>query len=436
MNLLSHHDVTMMLLALAVLLTAARALGELARSLHQPAVVGEILAGVLLGPTVLGRVAPGWSAALFPSTGPAAVALEGLTTLAITLFLLTAGMEVDLSSVWRQGSQALQIGVAGMAVPGAIGFAAGCFVPMAMGAQPDADRLIFALFFAVALSISALPVIAKTLMDLDLYRTDLGMLVISAAVLNDLVGWIVFAVVLGLMGGTAPDANGIGWTVALTLLFAAGMLTVGRWLIDRALPYVEAYTHWPGGVLSFAMSLALFGAAFTEWVGVHAIFGAFLVGVAVGDSSHLSERTRTTIDHFASFIFAPLFFASIGLRLDFAAHFEPGLVLTILGIACVGKFLGGMTGARWAGLAPRDRWAVTFALNARGAMEVILGLLALQAGVIRPRLFVALVVMALVTSMVGGPGIQLALGRRQPRGPADAGPLVGEREPSETNTEA
>jgi Kef-type K+ transport system membrane component KefB len=433
-KLLSHHDVTMMLLALAVLLTAARTLGELARSLRQPAIVGEILAGILLGPTVFGKIAPGWSAVLFPSTGPVAVALEGLKTLAITMFLLVAGMEVDLSTVWRNGATALKIGVLGMLVPGLIGFAGGWFVPQMMGAQPDADRLIFALFFAVALAISALPVIAKTLMDLDLYRTELGMLVVSAAVLDDLVGWIVFALVLSLMGGSG--AGGIGLTVTLTLLFAAGMLTVGRWLVDHLLPYVGAHTNWPGGVLSFAMSLALFGAAFTEWVGVHAIFGAFLVGVAVGDSSHLSVRTRTTIDHFVSFIFAPLFFASIGLRLDFAAHFEAELVVTILGIACLGKFLGVMAGAGWAGLAPRDRWAVTFALNARGAMEVILGLLALQAGVIRPRLFVALVVMALATSIIGGPGIQLALGRHRSTGLAQTRPSAGHREPSEPDTEA
>jgi Kef-type K+ transport system membrane component KefB len=239
-----------------------------------------------------------------------------------------------------------------------------------------------------------------------------------------------------MMGGAEAGANGIGLTVTLTLLFAAGMLTVGRWLVDRLLPSIAAYTHWPGGVLSFAMALALFGAAFTAWVGVHAIFGAFLVGVAVGDSSHLSERTRTTIDHFASFIFAPLFFASIGLRMDFAAYFEPGLVLTILGIACLGKFLGGLAGARWAGLTIRDRWAVTFALNARGAMEVILGLLALEAGVIRPPLFVALVVMALVTSIVGGPGIQLALGRRPFHSLAQVRPPAREHEPSETNAKA
>lgn len=412
---LSSHDVTIMLLSLGVLLATARALGELAQLLHQPAVVGEILAGVLLGPTVFGALAPQWNAALFPSSGPVAIALDGMTTLAITLFLLVAGIEVDLSTAWRQGTTALKVAMFGVVVPFGIGFAAAWYVPRLMGSHVSADRLIFALFFATALSISALPVIAKTLMDLNLYRSDLGVVVVSAAVINDLFGWIVFAVVLGMMGGGAGHDSHIGTTILLTLLFAAGMLTAGRWLIHRVIPYVQVYTRWPGGVLSFALALALFGAAFTEWIGIHAIFGAFLVGVAIGDSPHLRERTRATIDHFVSFIFAPLFFASIGLHINFAASFDVVLVLTIVVIASAGKLIGCTLGARWGGMQPRDAWAVGFAMNARGAMEIILGLLALRADVIRTRLFVALVVMALVTSMVGGPLVQSVLGLRKPR---------------------
>lgn len=408
-----------MFLSLGILLATARVLGEIAQALHQPGVVGELLAGILLGPTVFGRLAPEWQELLFPSSGPGAVAFTGLTTLAITLFLLVAGMEVDLSSAWRQGTTAIKVALAGMLIPFLIGFVAAWSVPKLMGADPNADRLIFALFLATALSISALPVIAKTLMDLNLYRSDFGMLVVSAAVLNDLVGWIIFAIVLGMMGTGGGHVGSVQVTIALTLIFAALMLTAGRWLIHRLLPFIQAYTHWPGGVLSFSLALALLGAAFTEWIGIHAIFGAFLVGVAIGDSSHLREQTRATIDNFVSFIFAPLFFGSIGLHVNFIERFDLVLVVTILAIACVGKLLGCVLGARWAGMRPRDRWAVGFAMNARGAMEIILGLLALQAGVIRLRMFVALVVMAVVTSMMGGPFLQLLLGRRKPRHLAD-----------------
>jgi Kef-type K+ transport system membrane component KefB len=271
------------------------------------------------------------------------------------------------------------------------------------------DPLIFALFFAIAISISALPVIAKTLMDMGLYRSDFGMVVVSAAIFNDLVGWIVFAVVLGLIGDQSGDGNSIMLTIALTLAFVAATLTVGRWLIHKSLPVVKAYTRWPGGELSFALVLGLLGAAFTQWIGIHAIFGAFIVGVAIGDSSHLRERSRVIIDKFISFIFAPVFFASVGLKVNFFAHFDFLLVLTILTIACVCKLIGGFIGARWGEMPRREAWAVGFAMNSRGAMEIILGIIALEAGIIQERLFVALIIMAIVTSMMSGPFMQMIL---------------------------
>jgi mannitol/fructose-specific phosphotransferase system IIA component (Ntr-type) len=249
-------------------------------------------------------------------------------------------------------------------------------------------------------------------MDLDLYRTDLGMVVVSAAILNDLVGWTIFALILGLM-----DAHGslraIGLTLGLTLLFGLVTLTAGRWLMHRALPYLQAYTHFPGGVLGFAATVGLLGAATTEFIGIHAIFGAFIVGVALGDSSHLSERTRVMLDEFVSFVFAPIFFASIGLKVNFVTRFDPLVVGLVLAITIAGKLLGAVLGARWGGFGTRERWAVAFAMTATGAMGIILGSMALEAGVIRQRLFVALVVTAIVTSGLSGPLIRLTLRRRQ-----------------------
>lgn len=415
MESLSTPEITAFLLSLAILLAAARLLGEIAKRLNQPAVLGEILAGILLGPTLLGAVAPGTSEFLFPLQGGGAMAREGLMVLAITLFLLVAGMEVNLSSVWRQGRIALSVGVAGIVGPFVVGFGMAWFLPEQMGIAGGTDPLIFALFIATALSISALPVIAKTLMDLDLYRSDLGMMVIAAAVFNDLVGWIIFAVILGMLGTGGGHALGVGGTIWLTLGFALFMLTWGRALLHRALPWIHAHTSWPGGVLGFALSLALVCAAFTEWIGVHAIFGSFLAGVALGDSSHLRQRTRATIAQFVSFIFAPLFFASIGLKVNFVAHFDPLLVLLVLLIACLGKVVGCGIGGRLAGMPSREAWALGFGLNARGAMEIILGMLALHYGIIDERLFVALVVMALVTSLMSGPAMQWLLRLKKPR---------------------
>lgn len=412
---LSEHELTILLLSLGILLGVARILGELAQWLHYPAVVGELLAGLILGPSVLGQFAPELCQSLFPSSGSVAVVRDAITTLSITLFLLVAGMEVDLSTVWRQGASALKIALTGMVIPFGLGLLCASFFPLLMGRAPDGNQTAFVLLFATALSISALPVIAKILMDLNLYRSDIGMVIVSTAILNDLVGWIVFAMTLGMMEAKQAETHSIGLTIVLVLLFSGLMLTIGRWLIDRMLPYIQAYAHGAGAVLSFALALALMGGAFTEWIGVHSIFGAFLVGVAVGDSSHLRERTRITVDNFVSFVFAPLFFGSIGLKVNFIANFDLRLVLTVLIIATFSKLLGCWLGGTWAGLSRRDCWAIAFGMNARGAMEIILGMLALDAGLINARLFVALVIMAVVTSIVSGPMMQLILGQSKRR---------------------
>lgn len=415
MSGLSHQDITVILLGLGTLLAAARIFGELANRLGQPMVIGEIIAGIILGPTVLGHFMPEVTAYLFPASGPPASVLSGITTVAVVLFLLVAGIEVDLSTIFRQGRVAMTVSLAGIVVPFAMGIAAGWIAPDLLGREPEAPHHIFAMFFATALAISALPVIAKTLMDLNLYRTDLGMTVIAAAIFDDLAGWIIFAMVLGMMAPEAAPHLPIGGTIGLTILFVLVMLTAGRWLINWVLPWVQARTTWPGGVLGFAMVLALGSAAFTEWIGIHAVFGSFIAGVALGDSPHLRERTRATIEQFVSFIFAPLFFASIGLHINFAADFDLLLVILVLLIAMTSKVLGCGLGARYAGMPWREAWAVGFGMNARGAMGIILGLLAFDANVIGNRMFVALVVMAIVTSMISGSLMSTILRRKAPR---------------------
>lgn len=406
----------MMFVSLGVLLASARLLGEIARKLNQPSILGELAAGILLGPTVLGGIWPSLVAMLFPQDGTLAVTLDGLTTVAIAMFLLVAGMEVDLSSIWRQGRAALTVSVLGIVMPFSLGILAVGISPDGMGREGEVPSLVYALFLATAMSISALPVIAKTLMDLGIYRSDLGMVVIASAVCDDLAGWLTFALILG-MFGAVTDAHGlpIAWTVAATLSFTAFILTMGRWLIHRSLPWIQAHTSWPGGVLGFALTLGLFGAAFTQWIGVHAVFGAFLVGVAIGDSSHLREQTRTIIHQFVSFIFAPLFFASIGLKLNFAAYFDVRLTFLVIVIACAGKIIGCGLGARWGGIARREAWAIGVAMNARGAMEIIVGLLGLQSGLIGRTMFVSLVTMAMVTSLMSGPLMRKILRLKKPR---------------------
>lgn len=397
------------------MLALARALGEAAKRLGQPSLLGEMLAGVLLGPSVLGHLSPDFAAFLVPSEGGAAWFTNGFSSLAAVLFMLVAGMDVDLSSACRQGRSVVIVSALGIAVPFGLGFICVWALPSWFGKAPDADTLIYALFFATALSISALPVIAKTLIDLGMYRSDFGMLIVAAAVVDDLVGWIVFAMVLGMMGAQHVSGFSVPVTIALTLAFAGGMLTAGRWLIHRVLRWTQAHTTWPAGVLSLSVSLALFGAAFTEWIGIHAVFGSFMAGVALGDSTHLRKRSRETLDQFISFIFAPLFFASIGLRVDFAENFDPALTAMVVALGCFTKVIGCGAGARLCGMSLRESAAVGFGMNARGAMQIILGLLALQYGVIGDRMFVTIVIMALVTTVMAGPAIQLLLQRRKRR---------------------
>jgi len=414
MDLLNPVDIVKLLIALGVLLAGARLLGEIALFFRLPSIFGEILAGILLGPTVLGAVAPDISMALFPKSGIGAQLLDGITTLSIVMFLLVAGLEADISTMWRQGKAVVAIGFSGILFPSLIGFLMAWYFPGLLGRHPGADPLIFSLFIATALSISALPVIARTLMDLDLYHTDLGMMVVASAIFNDLAGWITFAVILGLMG-TGGHGFPLGWTIGLTFGFTLVMLTVFRRLFDKILPWVQAHTSWPGGQLGLVLSLTLFGAAFTEWIGVHAIFGSFMVGIAVGDTPHFRERLRVTIDQFVSFFFAPIFFASIGLKLNFAASFDFLLVLLVLIIACFGKVLGCSLGARIGGMSKRESWAIGFGMNARGAMEIILGLLALRYALISEELFVALVIMAVVTSLISAPLMQNVLRLKKSR---------------------
>jgi Kef-type K+ transport system membrane component KefB/mannitol/fructose-specific phosphotransferase system IIA component (Ntr-type) len=411
---LTGNEMAMAFLALGILLGMARLFGELAKHLKQPVVLGEIAAGIVLGPTVFGSLCPQVAAVLFPREGPGAIALQGFCSVAVALFLLVAGMEVHVGTIWRQGKTAVIVSLAGIIVPFSLGFGTAWHIGPALSRPADADPLVFALFFATALSISAMAVIAKTLMDMNLFRSDLGMTIMAAAIFEDFAGWTVFAVVLGMMGGH-PHNMPIAQTIALTLAFAATMLTVGRKLIHRILPWVHAHTSWPGGVLGFTLSLAFMGAAFTEWVGVHAVFGAFIVGVAMGDSDHLRERTRSTIEQFVSFIFAPIFFASIGLKVNFLSHLNLAVVALVLVTACLGKVTGCSFGAWIAGMSKRESLAVGFGMNARGSMEIILGSLGLQYGLITQELFVALVVMTVFTAALSGPVMQRLLHRSKNR---------------------
>ena len=405
---LSNDDLIVFLLAISAMLILARIISELGKKIKLPVVMGELLVGIFLGPTVLGLICPAAYNYLFPfeTNEHVSIALDGIFSLSIIMLLFVAGMEVQLSVVLRQGKAAIFTGLGSIIIPFFTGFSIGWFFPHLFGLELDEHhKLVFALFLGTALSISALPVIARILMDLNLFKTNIGMIIIAAAMFNDLIGWLFFSFILSIDGQHA-DKMGIGYTIIYILAFGAFMLFVGRKIINRCLPWIQTKLSWPGGVLSICLGLCLLCAAFTQSINIHAILGAFIAGIAIGDSVQLREQARDIIHQFITNFFAPLFFVSIGLKVNFIENFDLQIVLVILVLAYVGKIIGAASGAKLGGLSNRNSLAVAFGLNARGAMEIILGTLALNAGLISKPIFVALIVMALVTSLTSGPLIR------------------------------
>jgi len=437
-------DTMTLLLSLGVLLTLARLLGGAATRLGFPAVAGELAAGVLLGPTVLGSLFPDLTSALFPVTGPASLALDGFMRIAMVFFLFVAGLEVDLSRAFGRGGTSLGVAFAGVAAPLAVGFVAAWHLPDFLGHSPQVSLFSHAFFVGVALAVSALPMVAKTLLDLGLFRSDFGMLVMASAILVDVAVWTLFSVALAMgpagMVGMAGGFAGLGqarpiWLQALvTIGFAAALLTVGRFLTHRGMGFLIRLGVSQSGILGLALGVALLLAALSEALGAHAVLGAFLAGVCLGDSAHLRERARMAIMEFVNAIFVPLFIAAIGLHLDLARSLDPVLYLGLLGLALIGKFAGVYPAARLARLGVRESLATFAALNDRGAMAVILCRMALLAGLCDERFFTAYVAMALTTSLLSGPVIRRLLqtvpGRAEP--PIPAFPLLRRHLKAET----
>ncbi len=409
----THENGLELLLAVAVLIGAARLLGELARRCNKPPVLGELVAGILLGPSVLGHLVPQAENFLFPTQGPTAMALDGIRFLAVTLFLMVAGMEVDLPTILRHRRTALTVGLGALLLPFSLGLGAAWFAPewLCFAGGSEHQHLVFSLFVGTALGISALPVLAKILIDLKLFKTDPGMVIIAAAIFIDLVGWNLFGLVMSLHQGGEGGGKEICIRLASTLGFAVFMLTLGRAALARILPWVQAHSSWPAGILGFILTAGLCCAAFTQWLGIHSLFGAFLFGVALGDSPHLRRSIRATLEQFIGFILTPLFFASIGLKIDFLADFSIVPVLVLVACACFGKIPGAWLGARLCGMKGREALAVGVGMNTYGAMEIVLGLTALQAGIISQSLFVAIVVLALGTSLCTSSLLQAVLHR-------------------------
>lgn len=403
------------------MLGAATLGGYIALRLGAPPVLGELIGGIALGPTLFGALMPGAFGWVFPAAGSTPLARDGLLKLGVLLFMFVAGLEIDLSNIRRQGPRIAWVALLGMVMPFALGAGAVLLAPDFWGEQAHRNPALFAVFLGTALAISALPVIARILIDLDLIKHPVGVIVMAAATINDIVGWALFAAILS---SVAPDDTN-GRPLWLTLLLVGGLfaclMTVGRRAAHRVTGWAQVRLPWPSGFLATIAVLVLLAAAVAEAIGVHAALGAFLVGVAFAPNAArpdaAREQAQRVIAQFVFSFFAPLYFVSVGLKVNFADNFNLGLILAVLAVACLGKIVGASIGARLGGMPARQALAVGFGMNARGAIEIILAGIALDHRLIDQQLFVALVVMALATSILSAPVMQRLLAYRPLRTP-------------------
>lgn len=400
---MAERDLLTFFLQIAVMLLAAFLLGESMRKLGQPAVLGEIIGGIILGPSILGLVAPGIHSFIFLQSEQAHIMVSSFVSLGMLFFLFIAGMEIDLSQIRRTGRVSLLMSLFGILVPFALGAASVVLFPDVWRA-PGGNGTLFAVFVGAALSISALPVIIRILMDLRLTQTKLGQIIITSAIIDDLVGWSLFIYVLGMM--TSTEAANPVFSLFRIILLGVVVILLGRFLGTRFVAFSRRISAQAESLLAM-ISVVIIGVAIAASLcGVHPVFGAFLVGVALGPALKHTPCAEVVIRQFAISFFAPLYFVSIGMRLDFTRYFDLPLVLLVAVVAFAGKLLGIGTGAYIGGLKTRDVATVAFGLNARGAVEIILAGVALAAGVVDDRIFLALVVMALLTTTVSVPVIR------------------------------
>lgn len=399
----------------ALLLLLAVLLGRLAGRLRLPAVVGELCAGVLLGPSLLAHALPTVSGWLLPRDPDQFHLLDAVGQLGVLLLVGVTGIHLDVRLLRRQRRTAALVSACGLAVPLALGVGCGFLLPAALMAE-GTDRMVFAAFLGVALCVSAIPVIARTLIDLNLFHHDLGQLILTAAIVDDTVGWLLLSVVAG-MAATDPSAGTAALSVlgVLVVLVAATLLrpAVG-WLLRSA---TRAEAVHPGhSVGAVVVALILLSSAATHALGLEAVLGAFVCGVVIA-STGIDLARLASLRAMVLSVLAPVFFASAGLRMDLTALGRPavlGAALLVLAVAIVGKFAGAYLGAVLGGLNRWEALALGAGLNARGVIEVIIAMVGLRLGVLTTAAYTIVVLVALTTSLLAPPLLRVAFTRIRP----------------------
>ena len=398
---------------IVALVACGRLVGELMERFGQPAVMGQLIGGMLLGPSVLGALAPSLQQALFPASPDQKAMLDAVSQLGILLLLLLTGMETDLSVIRRSRRTAFSVSIAGIAIPFACGVIVGEWLPEAVLPDPG-RRFITALFLGTALSISSVKIVALLVRELGFLRRTVGQVIVAAAIIDDTVGWIIMSVTFGLALHGRIDMTSVTRSLVGTALFLLVSFTIGRrivfflirWANDRFVSELAAVTM----IIVVTGTMALI----TNAIGVHTVLGAFVAGILVGQSPILTRHIDEQLRGLIVALFMPIFFGMAGLSANLRALATPDLMLITIGlitIASVGKFAGAFLGGRIGGLTLAESLAVGSGMNARGSTEVIIASFGLSMGALSQNLFTAIVTMAVVTTMVMPPMLRWSVAR-------------------------
>lgn len=408
---LPQHQVLVFLLQIAVLLLSALCLGRLANRIGMPAVVGELLAGVLLGPSLLGQLAPSFSDWLLPQDPAQMHLLDAVSQLAVLLLVGITGVQLDLRVLRRRRATAIRISLGGLIVPLGLGIGTGYVLADSL-IPATTERSVFALFLGVALCVSAIPVIAKTLADMGLLHRDVGQLTLAAGVIDDAIGWFLLSIVaamatVGLQAGTV-------WLSVLYLVgFVLAAWFIGRPLI-RMIMRVAARSHENGPTTAIAIVIILLGGAATHALGMEAVFGAFVAGILVGANGAVEPSRLVSLRTIVHWVLAPLFLTSAGLRMDLTAlgHLDVLLAaVLVLFVAVVGKFAGAYVGARTSRLSRWEGLALGAGMNARGVVQMVVATVGLRLGVLDTSSYTIILFVAIATSVMAPPMLRMAMAR-------------------------